>query len=225
MPSVNVPQTASYQVHPTANSVSMRGLGGIRALVLLDGVPINDPFFGYVQWNRVPMESIQRVEIVRGGGSPLWGNYAMGGVINLLSRRPGAEPQRVFLLNRSTRGATDAVAFLSAPLAGGWSASLLGGGHWQEINDVNDDGWADLRGYGRAVVRPRVFWDGGNGRSFFGTAGFTYEDRDGGTPNASVLPATGAPYIEALETRRYDAGAFGQAVVLLPHHERIEQHR
>jgi outer membrane receptor protein involved in Fe transport len=88
IPSVNLPVTASYQVHPTANSVSMRGLGGIRALVLLDGVPINDPFFGYVQWNRVPMQNIERVEVVRGGGSPLWGNYAMGGVINIITRVP-----------------------------------------------------------------------------------------------------------------------------------------
>ena len=88
VPSVNLPAAASYQIHPTADSVSMRGLGGIRALVLLDGVPINDPFFGYVQWNRVPMETIERVEIVRGGGSPLWGNYAMGGVINIITRVP-----------------------------------------------------------------------------------------------------------------------------------------
>jgi outer membrane receptor protein involved in Fe transport len=88
VPSVNVPQTASYQVHPTANSVSMRGLGGIRALVMIDGVPINDPFFGYVQWNRIPMESIERVEVLRGAGSPLWGNYAMGGVINIITRVP-----------------------------------------------------------------------------------------------------------------------------------------
>ncbi len=88
VPSVNLPQAASYQIHPTANSVSMRGLGGQRALVLLDGVPINDAFFGYVQWNRVPMENIERVEVVRGGGSPLWGNYAMGGVINIITRVP-----------------------------------------------------------------------------------------------------------------------------------------
>ena len=86
VPSVNLPLAASYQLHPTANSVSMRGLGGIRALVLLDGVPINDPFFGYVQWNRVPLRDIDRVEVVRGGGSPLWGNYAMGGVINIITR-------------------------------------------------------------------------------------------------------------------------------------------
>lgn len=64
----------------------MRGLSGIRSLVMLDGVPINDPFFGYVQWSEVPLETIDRVEVVRGGGATLWGNYAMGGVINILTR-------------------------------------------------------------------------------------------------------------------------------------------
>jgi outer membrane cobalamin receptor len=86
--SVDLPSATSYQLHPTANSVSMRGLGGIRALVLLDGVPINDPFFGYMQWSRVPLEDIEQVEIVRGGAATLWGNYAMGGVINIRTRTP-----------------------------------------------------------------------------------------------------------------------------------------
>jgi outer membrane receptor protein involved in Fe transport len=95
VPSVNVPLAASYQNHPTANSISMRGLGGIRALVLVDGVPINDPFFGYVQWSRAPMEDVSRVEVVRGGGSPLWGNYAMGGVINVITSVPEEQEFRV----------------------------------------------------------------------------------------------------------------------------------
>jgi iron complex outermembrane receptor protein len=137
----------------------------------------------------------------------------MGGVVNLLSRRPGSEHEQEFLLNRSTRGATDAVTFLSGPLPGGWSASLLGGGHWQQTNDVNDDAWADLPGYARGVVRPRVFWDGGGGRTFFATAGVTYEDREGGTPDGGVLAATGQPYEEALETRRVDAGVIGQLLI------------
>ena len=102
------------------------------------------------------------------------------------------------------------MTFLSGPLSRGWSASLLGGGHWQETTDVNGDAWADLAGYARAVVRPRVFWDGGNGRTFFATTGFTYEDREGGTLDGQVLAATGQPYVEALETHRYDAGALAQ---------------
>ncbi|HVY08129.1 MAG TPA: TonB-dependent receptor [Burkholderiales bacterium] len=87
---LNVQDNASYQTHPTANAVSMRGLGGTRALVLRDGVPLNDPFFGYVQWNRVPMETVDRVEVLRGGASSLWGNFAMGGVVNIFSREPDA---------------------------------------------------------------------------------------------------------------------------------------
>ena len=86
VPSVDLPLASAYQVHPTALNISMRGLGGIRALVLLDGVPLNDPFFGYIQWSQVPLETVDRVEIVRGGGATLWGNYAMGGVINVITR-------------------------------------------------------------------------------------------------------------------------------------------
>ena len=86
LPSVDLPIASSNEQHPTNTIVSMRGLSGIRSLVLLDGVPINDPFFGYVQWSEVPLETIDRVEVVRGGGAPLWGNYAMGGVINILTR-------------------------------------------------------------------------------------------------------------------------------------------
>jgi iron complex outermembrane receptor protein len=192
-----------------AASVRIQGMRGRYTRVLSDGLPLFGDVGGLGLLQIPPMD-LGRVEVVKGVASALYGAGAMGGVINLLSRRPTAEPLHEFLLNQSTRGATDAVAFLAAPLARGWSASLLGGGHWQQINDVNDDAWADLPGYGRAVVRPRLFWDGRDGRSFFATAGFTYEDRDGGTPQGSVLPATGAPYVEALETRRYDAGSSGQ---------------
>lgn len=91
VPSVNLPAASSSMINPALNTASMRGLGGSRALILLDGVPLNDPFFGYVQWSQLPLESIDRVEVVRGGNSALWGNYAMGGVINVISRAPDAQ--------------------------------------------------------------------------------------------------------------------------------------
>ena len=192
-----------------AASVRIQGMRGRYTRVLSDGLPLFGEVGGLGLLQIPPMD-LGQVEVIKGVASALYGAGAMGGVVNLLSRRPDREPEQEFLLNRSTRGATDAVTFLSGPLSRGWSASLLGGGHWQETNDVNDDAWADLPGYERAVVRPRVFWDGGNGRTFFATTGFTYEDRNGGTPEGQVLAATGQPYVEALETRRYDAGALGQ---------------
>jgi iron complex outermembrane receptor protein len=192
-----------------AASVRIQGMRGRYTRVLSDGLPLFGEVGGLGLLQIPPMD-LGQVEVIKGVASALYGAGAMGGVVNLLSRRPGREAEQEYLLNRSSRGATDAVSFLSGPLSGGWSASLLGSGHWQDTNDVNDDAWADLPGYGRAVVRPRVFWDGGNGRTFFATAGFTYEDREGGTPEGEVLAATGQPYVEALETQRYDAGAVGQ---------------
>jgi outer membrane receptor for ferrienterochelin and colicins len=195
-----------------AASVRIQGMRGRYTRILSDGLPLFGEVGGLGLLQIPPMD-LGQVEVIKGVASALYGAGAMGGVINLLSRRPAAEPTHDVLLNRSTRGATDAVTFLSTPLPRGWGASLLGGGHWQQTTDVNGDAWADLPGYERAGVRPRLFWDGGNGRTLLATAGFTYEDREGGTSNGQVLAPTGLPYTEALETRRYDAGAVGQLVV------------
>ncbi len=84
-------RTSAISANPTAQGVSLRGIGpsGVsRTLVLIDNVPFNDPFGGYVFWTRVPLEDVDRIEIVNGSSSSLYGNYAMGGVINIVSRRP-----------------------------------------------------------------------------------------------------------------------------------------
>jgi iron complex outermembrane receptor protein len=70
-----------------------------------------------------------------------------------------------------------------------------------------------VAGYERGVVRPRLFWDRGTGRSAFFTAGITIEDREGGTLPDATLVATGSSYVEALNTRRYDAGGTVQTLV------------
>jgi outer membrane cobalamin receptor len=81
-------RTSSLASHPTAQGVSLRGIGpsGVsRTLVLVDGVPVNDPFGGWVYWSRVPLERADRIEVVDGSTSSLYGNYAMGGVINFVT--------------------------------------------------------------------------------------------------------------------------------------------
>ncbi|HBL25226.1 MAG TPA: hypothetical protein DD490_00145, partial [Acidobacteria bacterium] len=83
---VSLPLGSSVVLHPLASFVSMRGLGGGRALVLLDGEPMNDPFFGFTAFDAAPLEALDRVEVARGGGSSLYGSYALGGTIQLLTR-------------------------------------------------------------------------------------------------------------------------------------------
>ena len=81
-------RTSSFAAHPTTQGVSLRGIGpsGVsRTLVLLDGIPYNDPFGGWVYWTRLPLEQTERIEIVDGASSSQYGNYALGGVINIVS--------------------------------------------------------------------------------------------------------------------------------------------
>jgi outer membrane receptor for ferrienterochelin and colicins len=189
-----------------AASVRIQGMRGRYTRFFSDGLPLFGEVGGLGLLQIPPMD-LGQVEVIKGVASALYGAGAMGGVVNLISRRPGPETQREFLVNRSTRGATDAVGWYATKAKPGWAFSLIGSGHWQEKTDVNDDSWLDLPGYSRAVVRPRLFWDGGSGRTFFATAGFTAEDREGGGTPA------GLPYREALDTRRVDAGAVGQVLL------------
>jgi outer membrane receptor protein involved in Fe transport len=86
-------RTSSLSSHPTTQGVSLRGIGpsGVsRTLVLVDDVPVNDSFGGWVYWTRVSLDGVDRVEVVDGPSSSLYGNFAMGGVINIVSSRPSA---------------------------------------------------------------------------------------------------------------------------------------
>ena len=82
-------RSGSRSANPTSQGVSLRGVGASgasRALVLDDGMPLNDPFGGWVYWGRVPRAAIDRIEVVRGGASDLYGSGAMGGVVQFIRR-------------------------------------------------------------------------------------------------------------------------------------------
>lgn len=84
-------RSSSRVANPTSQGVSLRGLGASgpsRALVLEDGVPIVDPFGGWVYWDRIPRAELANVEVFRGGASNLYGNDALGGVIQFVTRTP-----------------------------------------------------------------------------------------------------------------------------------------
>jgi outer membrane receptor for ferrienterochelin and colicins len=192
-----------------AASVRVQGLRGRYTRFLSDGLPLFGEVGGLGLLQIPPMD-LGQVEVIKGVASSLYGAGAMGGVVNLVSRVPGDEAEQEFLVNQSSRGATDAVGFLAGPMAGAWSASLLASTHFHQWNDVDDDAWSDLPRYSRGVFRPRLFWNDGKGNRFFATVGVTAEDRRGGTEEDVILPSAGVPYVEALDTRGLDAGFLDQ---------------
>jgi iron complex outermembrane receptor protein len=179
---------------------------------LADGLPLFGQQGGGLGLLQIPPMDLGQVEVIKGVSSALYGGGAMAGVVNLIARRPADEPIRDLLFNRSTLGTTDALAFLAMPGGRTWSMSSLMGGHWQESRDLDEDGWADVAEYERGVARPRLYWKGGEASSGFLTGGLIYENRNGGTMAGAALPATGAPYLESLRTRRYDVGGNVQAL-------------
>ncbi len=85
-------RSSSLVADPSSQGLNLRGLapsGVSRTLVLLDGVPQNDPFGGWVYWRSLPKLDIDRIEILHGGASALYGTAALGGVVQMFSR--GAE--------------------------------------------------------------------------------------------------------------------------------------
>ena len=195
-----------------AASVRVQGMRGRYTRFLSDGLPLFGEVGGLGLLQIPPMD-LEQVEVIKGMASSLYGADAMAGVVNLISRGPREEAAREFLFNQSSRGATDAVAFLAGPLSGAWGATLLAGGHWQQWNDVDDDLWSDLPRYSRGIVRPRLSWNDAKGARFFATAGVTIEDRRGGTEPDVPLPAAGVPYVEVSNTRAFDAGFLDQRVI------------
>jgi iron complex outermembrane receptor protein len=204
-------ETSGLRVQTTSPSlgganVRVQGLRGRYTQILSDGLPLYGGQTGSLGLLQIPPMDLGQVEIIKGAASALYGASALGGVINLVSRRPGDEAERELLVNGTTRGGADLVGYAAERLGERWGYSALVGAHAQPRVDIDGDGWTDMAGYRRAVVRPRLFWTGERGRSALLTLGSTVERRDGGTLAGATAP-DGDAYSEALRTERLDAAA------------------
>ena len=123
-------RSSSRTANPGTQGVSMRGVGASgasRALVLVDDIPLNDPFGGWVYWDRVVRESISDVEVVRGGAdASLYGSTAMGGVIQFFTR----EPETTSISAEGSWGSEN------TPELSLWAGTRLGAWHGSAATDL-----------------------------------------------------------------------------------------
>ena len=123
-------RSGSRTANPTSQGVSLRGLGASgasRALVVSGDSPQNDPFGGWVYWDRIPHAAIEAVEISAGGASPLYGSEALGGVVNII-RRPVDRPALTLYSSYGNERTPDVSLFGSenhGPWAGAVDAELF----------------------------------------------------------------------------------------------------
>lgn len=75
-----------YKSQAIQGGIQLRGFSSTDILVLVDGAQMNFPFNNGVDWEMIPVENIERIEVVRGAGSSLYGGRAVGGVINIITK-------------------------------------------------------------------------------------------------------------------------------------------
>jgi outer membrane receptor protein involved in Fe transport len=120
-------RSGSETTNPTTMGVSLRGLGASgasRAVVLEDGMPLNDPFGGWVYWGRVPRTAVESVEVAEEGSSSLYGSDALGGVVQMLTRLPtsGGLDMEISYGNEITPD----ISLWAGGSIGSWDASFSG---------------------------------------------------------------------------------------------------
>jgi outer membrane receptor protein involved in Fe transport len=180
-------RSGSRTANPTTMGVSLRGLGASgasRAVVLADGIPLNDPFGGWVYWNRVPRESISQVEILRGGASHLYGSGALGGVVNISTNSVNTNLLS-FTAAYGNENTPNASLFVSGKKRD-WGASVATEFFSTEgyvLVAPAERGPVDTRAGSRNVATNIKVerWFGKN-QHIFGTGSFFGESRENGTP-------------------------------------------
>ena len=189
-------RSSSLFANPSSQGVSLRGVGASatsRSSVLLDGIPLNDPFGGWVYFARVPRAELETLEVTNGGASDVFGNGALGGVVNLRTR----SAEEAYASGEMSYGSmsTPDVSFAMGAPVGNWSVAASGqalrtGGYIlvppdQRGSVDTDAGTADLAG---TVEVSRNL--GEQGRIFVRGSGFG-ESRRNGTPlqlNDTTIP-------------------------------------
>lgn len=192
-----------------AANIRIQGLEGRYTQLLADNLPLYGGQAASLGLLQIPPTDLGQVEVIKGAASALYGSSALGGVINLISRRPGNEFEAEVLANATTRNGQDLTVYVAGPVSGNAGLSLTAGAHRQSGQDLDDDGWYDMPAYDRFTARPRFQWSGDDGSSVYATLGAMTEDRVGGTLPGRTVPDE-SPFVQTQDTERLDAGLVAQ---------------
>jgi outer membrane receptor for ferrienterochelin and colicins len=159
---------------PAGHGIALRGLGGPRVLILIDGQPVAGRIAGTLDLARIPLRLIERIEVVKGPQSTLYGSAAMGGVINVVTRRPAVRSADVGI---SALSGSQSRRELAGHLERGgaeWSVRIDGGGtQLGTAPGVEDlDGARTLR----AHVAPRITRRGTDSTWAFDASGLAIDE-------------------------------------------------
>lgn len=160
-------------------NVRIQGLDGRYTQILKDGMPLYDGFSGGFGILSIPPLDLKQVELIKGSASTLYGGGAIGGLVNIISRKPATQQEAVVSINQTTLKETNFNTYLSKRYKK-IGYTFFGGYNFQKAVDVNKDGFSDVGDLNGLVVHPRLFFYPDDKTTI--TAGYTgtFEKRNGG---------------------------------------------
>lgn len=174
---IQVQQTSATSFN---SSIRIQGLDGRYTQLLRDGLPIYSGFSGSLSLLQITPLDLQQVEVVKGASSTLYGGGAIAGLINLISKRPGEEPETSFLLNGTSAQGLDASAFHSREV-GSHGFTLFGSYNRGDAYDPADNGLSAIPEFERVTLTPQWFYSVSDETSLDFGIGFIDERRLGGS--------------------------------------------
>jgi len=188
-----------------ASNIRIQGLYGRYTQLLADGLPLYGGQASSLGLLQIPPTDLRQVEVIKGSATSLYGASAIGGVVNLVSRRPDEEIENEILFNITSLDGQDLTTYSAIPLSDNLGISFTAGAHRQGVKDFDDDGWIDMPSSERWTARPRLFWEGANGAEVYATLGLMTEQRNGGTLEGRTVP-DGTFFAQNQDTTRVDGG-------------------
>ncbi len=183
----------------------LQGLEGDHVQILVDGRPVYSGLAGVYGLQQIPSANIERIEIVKGAGSALYGSSAIAGAVNVITKRPGGDPALRF---SSTFGShsTNQYSLVASQTMGNQDIIFTAQKNTGKEVDQDGDGFTDRVALDNVSTGVRVNWNELLGDDQFSVSGRTLnESRDGGELATFGNPF--APVAEHVETERYEVGA------------------
>jgi outer membrane receptor for ferrienterochelin and colicins len=186
--------------------IHINGLEGPYTMVLIDGMPIVSSLATVYGLSGIPNSLVERIEIVKGPASSLYGSEAVGGLINIITKRPENAP--VFSADVFTTSWLEHNADISLKLNAGKKAVMLTGMNlfsYRNVMDKNNDRFTDITLQDRASLFQKWSFQRKDNRLFSVIGRYAYENRWGGeTRWKPALRGSDSIYAESIYTRRFE---------------------
>src|SRR5882757_8216061 len=194
----------TQQTSASSGNVQIRilGLDGKYTQLLKDGFPIYSGFSDGLSVMQIPPLDLSQVELIKGSSSSLYGGDAIAGIINFISKKPGARPEWNVLANQTMRGGTDVGSFYTGRNKH-WGLTLLNTFTHQVPMYIHNEGFTVLPKLTAVTVNPKLFWYPTDSATVSLTVNATYDNRVGGDVAAVKDGPTAAhPYTEDNKSNR-----------------------